>query len=65
MNILFGVFSTRDDLPEVLKSISKDFNILNHMIMTGVDKTWAMAHGLAHGPPYGLPYGLPIFLIGK
>ena len=27
----------------------------------GVDKTWAMAHGLAHGPPYGLP----IFLIGK
>ena len=31
----------------------------------GVDKTWAMAHGLAHGPPYGLPYGLPIFLIGK
>ena len=34
MNILFGVFSTRDDLPEVLKSISKDFNILNHMIMT-------------------------------
>ena len=23
----------------------------------GVDKTWAMAHGLAHG--------LPIFLIGK
>ena len=27
----------------------------------GVDKTWAMAHGLAHG----LPYGLPIFLIGK
>ena len=28
----------------------------------GVDKTWAMAHGLAHGPPYGLPYDHPILL---
>ena len=24
--------------------------------VTGVDKTWARAHGLAHELPFGLPY---------